>query len=245
MAKTEFDDGQFDEAYPPGIENTWWQVARCGVIERTFRDHVPRSANVLEVGCGTGIVTAHLRNAGWNVSGVEMGKPDQGLHAAEHITLGMNAVELPEEDRLRIDTLAMFDVIEHIADAPAFMRELLTVFPNTKQVVVTVPARKELWTSFDDHFGHFRRYDREILGKEFRAAGLEPRSAGYFFHGLYAAIILNNMVRGRKRNIRFVAPTPGMNTMINRSIGGLFSLEASLLPAALVGSSIIGVATRP
>lgn len=241
---TEFDGDQFDEAYPPRIEKTWWQVARCRVIENAFHHHVPRSARVLEVGCGTGIVTSYLRTAGWNVSGAEIGEPQAGLHAKEHIRWGTNAVDLPIEERKLVDTLALFDVMEHVADAPAFLRMLLVAFPNAGQVVVTVPARKELWTTFDDHYGHFRRYDLAMLRNEFRAAGLRTERSRYFFHGLYPAILANNLMRGRKRNIRFRAPGPGMSTMLNHVIGVLFAAGSRVIPGSVPGSSIISVARR-
>lgn len=244
MAETEFDHDQFDEAYPPGIENTWWQVARSRVIVRTFANHVPLTARVLEVGCGTGIVTTHLRNAGWNVSGVEIGSPKNPLTTGGHVRTGINAVDLPLEERKEFDALALFDVIEHIEDAPTFLGELFTAFPNARQLIITVPARQELWTSFDDHFGHFRRYDRPMVREQFRQAGLVTDHVAYFFHGIYPAIAINNALRGRKRNIRFAAPAQGAATVVNRSLGTLFALESRVLPGGVVGSSIIAVGHR-
>jgi SAM-dependent methyltransferase len=242
--RTEFDHDQFGEAYPPGIERSWWHVARNGVIAGTFARWIPRDARVLEVGCGTGIVTEHLRDRDWNVTGVDLGEPKAGLHASGHLLLGTNALELPVDLREGFGALVLFDVIEHIGDAPAFLRTLLDAFPNARHVVITVPARQELWTSFDDHFGHFRRYDRRMLREEFSACGLVTDQIGYFFHGLYPAIVMNNLLRGRKRNIRFSASAPGAASSVHAWLGSIFALEARLLPAALPGSSIIAVARR-
>jgi SAM-dependent methyltransferase len=244
MKGTDFDQDQFSEAYPPGIERTWWQIARKAVVARAFERSVPRTERILEVGCGTGIVTHHLRACGWEAKGVELGTPRQGIHAAEHLMLGADATALPADFRAGITVLALFDVIEHIADAPGFLRGLLAAYPNARTVVVTVPARQELWTTFDDHFGHFRRYDRPLLQQELEAAGLSPEWSAYFFHGLYAAIALNNALRGRKRNVRFHAPAPGAASAAHNAIGRLFALEAAVLPGGLAGSSIIAVARR-
>ena len=244
MAQTEFDRDQFEEAYPPGIERSWWHVARNRVIARTFDRHVPKGSRVLEVGCGTGIVTAALLRHGWNASGVDMGEPKRGLHSPEHLMLGTDALALPAELRASIDVLAFFDVIEHISDPRAFLRALLDAFPNAQHVVITVPARKELWTSFDDHYGHFRRYDLGALRDDLAGAGLRQKHARYFFHGVYPAILLNNVVRGRKRDIRFTAPTGGFSTASNRLIGSFFAAEATLFPGRIMGSSIIAVASR-
>lgn len=244
MAHTEFDHDQYAEAYPPGIERSWWHVARNRVIADALAAHLSRATKVLEVGCGTGIVTAHLRARGWNVTGVDLGQPENGTLASEHLLFGQDATDLPAELRNGIGALLLFDVIEHIADAPAFLRHLLSAFPKARHVVITVPARKELWTTFDDHFGHFRRYDRAMLRKELGSALLEPDHLAYFFHGLYPAILLNNLLRGGERDLRFVPPPPGVRTTLNKSLAALFALEARLLPKVLLGSSLIAVAHR-
>lgn len=244
MASTEFDHDQFSEAYPPGIERSWWHSARNRIIGRCIARHLPRDARILEIGCGTGIVTAALRRMGLDASGVDLGEPKAGLHAPEHLTLGTNALELPPEVRNRFTAIGVFDVIEHIEDAPAFMKALFTAFPDVQHIIVTVPARPELWTSFDDHFGHFRRYDLAMLRNEFEQAGARTLHAGYFFHGVYPAILLNNLLRGLQRNISFKAPGPGLASTVNRIIGDLFDLEAMILPKSIPGSSIIAVAQR-
>ena len=244
MSTTEFDHDQFDEAYPPGIERSWWSLARNQVITRAFARHVHQGKRVLEVGCGTGIVTSHLRSRGWDVIGADLGRPAAGVRDPEHVMLGTNALELPAEMRERFTVLGLFDVMEHLADAPAFLSSLLAAFPKAQQVVVTVPARQELWTSFDDHYGHFRRYDRAMLRNELSQAGLVADEVGYFFHGVHPAISLNNMIRGRKRNIRFTAPAPGIASTMNAAIAAAFVAEAHILPASWPGSSIIAVAHR-
>ena len=244
MARTEFDRDQYDEAYPPGIERSWWSRARNTMIGRAFRRHVPRGARVLEVGCGTGIVTAHLRGLGHNVIGVELGRPTRGLHAVEHLLLGTDVFDIPAEQRSSYTVLALFDVLEHLEDPAAFLRRLLEHYPNAGTVVVTVPARQELWTSFDEHYGHHRRYDRRMVRDLFAAAGLGTVSVRYFFHTLYPAIALNNLLRGRKRNIRFAAPKPGLSSALNAGVAACFAAEAVVVPGAVPGSSIIAVARR-
>ncbi len=244
MAETRFDRDQFAEAYPPGIERSWWHVARNSIISRTLAKHIPRQVDLLEIGCGTGVVTCYLREKKWKVTGVDLGEPRQGIRCPQHLLLGQDATRLPEEHRLAVGALLLFDVIEHIQDAPTFLQGILAAFPNAGHVVVCVPARSELWTTFDDHFGHFRRYDHPMLQEEFARAGLRMVSSAYFFHALYGAIGLNNLLRGRKRNIVLNAPAPGLATSMNGFIGRLFSAEAALLPGALVGSSIIAVGQR-
>lgn len=244
MARTEFDHDRYNEAYPPGIERSWWSRARNTMIGRAFRRHVASNAHVLEVGCGTGIVTAHLRSLGWEVTGVELGTPVRGLHAEKHLLLGTDVFDLPPDQRTGYGVLALFDVLEHLEDPAGFLRRLLQHFPNAHMVIITVPARQELWTSFDAHYGHHRRYDRGMVRTMFAAAGLATVSVRYFFHALYPAIAVNNLLRGRKRNIRFAPPAPGPSSILNAAVAACFAAEAAVVPGPVPGSSIIAVARR-
>lgn len=243
-AASAFDGDQFHQAYPEGIERSWWSSARNRILTRAFERHVPRSSKVLEVGCGTGIVTAHLRDRGWDVWGVDIGAPSRGLHAAEHLMLGSDALALPEELRREFEVLALFDVIEHVREASSFLRELARAFPAVRTLLVTVPARQELWTTFDDHYGHFRRYDRSLLRAELSAAGFSTTFAGYFFHALYPVIAANNLLRGRSRRLEFHAPRPGLAARLHGGLGAIFALESRLLPPSWPGSSILAVGQR-
>lgn len=244
MATTAFDGDRYSGAYPPGIERSWWHVARNRVITRALERRIPRTSRILEVGCATGIVVAHLRERAWDVTGVDIGEPASGLRCSEHLLLGQEATRLPAALRATFSGLAFFDVIEHVPDATSFLRELLAAFPNVEHVAITVPARKELWTNFDDHVGHFRRYDQAMLRDELHHAGLRVRHLSYFFHALYPAIGLNNLFRGSRRALRFAAPAPGLPSALHTMLGVLFAWECRLLPGALFGSSLIAIAHR-
>lgn len=244
MTKTEFSSDQFAGVYPPGIERSWWQVARQQEILRAFSLQVPKTSRVLEIGCGTGIATAKLRAAGWDVVGVEVGTPGGSAADQEFLFLGTDAFDLSEELRHGFDTLVLFDVIEHLADAVGFLSRLAEFFPRAFRLVVTVPARQELWTNFDDHYGHFRRYNRSMLKKELDASGFRPHYLGYFFHSLYLAIGCNNLLRGRIRQLRVYPPTTTIEVVSNRLLGRIMALESRCLPRFILGASILAVAHR-
>jgi ubiquinone/menaquinone biosynthesis C-methylase UbiE len=62
-----------------------------------------------------------------------------------------------------IDCLTALDVIEHLADDKAIVREFHRVLRSSGLVVITVPADMKLWSDWDVSLFHQRRYDRRGL----------------------------------------------------------------------------------
>lgn len=62
-----------------------------------------------------------------------------------------------------VDVLTALDVIEHVQDDRAALREFLRVLRPGGIAVVTVPALMALWSDWDVTLRHFRRYSRRSL----------------------------------------------------------------------------------
>lgn len=83
--------------------------------------------------------------------------------------------------------LCALDVIEHVADDEAVLRELARVAVAGAVLLVSVPLHPSAWTSFDEIVGHARRYDPgsfvgSLARHGFRversaAFGMRPRSS--------------------------------------------------------------------
>jgi SAM-dependent methyltransferase len=63
--------------------------------------------------------------------------------------------ELPAHD---FDAVGLFDVIEHLDDPAAALRDALACVRPGGAVVGTVPALMALWSGIDEHAGHKLRY---------------------------------------------------------------------------------------
>jgi hypothetical protein len=129
-------------------------------------------------------------------------------------------------------------VIEHIDDAPAFLRLLPEFLPSLTKLLITVPARAELWSAWDDHFGHVRRYDLDLLRCELNAAGLSPVVSRYFFQSLYLPMHLT------KRRRRAAIKPPSM-TWAHRIVGAAMTAEQWIVPSRVPGASIIAMVEVP
>ena len=234
---TAYTADQYVDNYPRGIERQFWHVARNATILRWLRKAAMDRLRLLEIGCGTGIVVDYLRAAGVECLGCDIASPDVPQRLAGIVFPGTDFRTLPLTLRSSVEGALLFDVIEHVADPVAFLRGLRNSLPALKRVMITVPARDELWSPWDDHFGHFRRYDRVGLCRELTAANFRSIGSRYFFQTLYLPIWLAK----KKRGTAIQAPTPAL-ALLHRIIGRAMTLEQAVIPGALPGSSIIAVA---
>jgi len=236
--KTEFSDGQFESNYPEGAEHHWWFLARSRILANEVKGFAGRQSSVLEVGCGRGIVVKSLREAGIDCSGVELAKTQPTSAVEDHVRVGMDALELSSAERQRYDTILLLDVIEHLPDPVAFLRNLASAFPNLRNVIITVPARQELWSNYDEFYGHFRRYTPEMLEVLSSQLCWSLHRKSYFFHVVYLpAWIMAKLKINRETRLK---PPRGLSRVIHRVISYAMLFDYYFFPKHLAGTSAIG-----
>jgi SAM-dependent methyltransferase len=234
---TTFRQRQYDLAYDDGIDRHWWHLARNRIVLREINRFAPISPRVLDVGCGRGIAVKYLRAAGVGCVGVELAavQPLEGMES--HVRTGVNATGLPLEERQSYDVITLLDVIEHVPDPGAFIASLVAAFPNLACLVITVPARQELWSNYDEYYGHYLRYDLRRLQELAESQRLTVVHSSYFFHSIYLpARIL--AARRAVRSLR-VEPPRGLGKSLHRAVAWAMALDYDLLPAACAGTSAI------
>ena len=84
------------------------------------------------------------------------------------------------------DLVCALDVIEHVDDDHAAMRELSRVTKQDGILVISAPLHPSRWTDFDDFVGHRRRYapadlicklaQHQLLVERSALFGMQPRS---------------------------------------------------------------------
>jgi hypothetical protein len=238
METTDFTSGQYHDAYPPGIDGYFWHVARHRIVQHALR-RVTGGAigdkRVLEIGCGRGVVVRHLRTRGVDCFGTELAPVDVDPDLAPYIEANRDCFDLADEVRRGVDVLMLLDVIEHLPEPVYFMRRLRESFSAARAIVVTVPARTELWSSYDTHYGHFRRYTIESASNELGEAGFAAIEAGYFFHALYPVLFALAKFSGK----RFTTMTAPSCKRLHRFVGNCFFAESLVVPRRVWGSSIV------
>jgi SAM-dependent methyltransferase len=239
MRPSEYSESQFLENYPVGIENHFWHLARNRLIAATLHRTLPAAGRILEIGCGPAIVLRHLRNSGFDCWGSELGAPPLPEPLRPFVFLQQDCFQLDPDFRRSIDAVLLFDVLEHIEGDIAFLRQLAEAFPNSRALVLTVPARAELWSNYDEHYGHFRRYDRAGLSSVLQQGGFTVQQSRYFFQELYLPALFTTKIL-RKRETKLGAPSM---LPLHRLLARVSGLCTSALPPGIPGMSLIAVAT--
>ena len=82
----------------------------------------------------------------------------------------------------------MMDVLEHVPDDVALIKEYADTMPDDGKILITVPAFQFMWSGHDVFLEHYRRYTIEMMEKAITDAGLEPIKSRYFFGSLFPAV---------------------------------------------------------
>ena len=244
MKTSEFQDQEYLTAYPKGMHKHWWNVARNSVISRYANLYIPKDHKILEVGCGTGVVTAHLKKKGWEIDGIDLGTPPAHLLATQSLILGKDALDLPKEKQKSYKAIGLFDVLEHIDKPGLFLDKVFKEFENATHMIATVPARQELWSNYDEHYGHQMRYNTSSTNELLRESGLRPLKMAYFFHSLYPVMRALTLTSRKQRKVELAPPSGGFSSFMHLSVGKALAMDSLMLPEPLIGTSMIFIAEK-
>jgi hypothetical protein len=238
-APTTFSAAQFANPYPDDIQHHYWTLARNALVLNTLRKQMADPAGIVcDVGCGRGITVEYLRRYGITAIGADTGTPRPIVpEVAPYLHLGQDALALPLDVREQVRVILLLDVLEHLPAPATFVASLANAFHACRDIIVTVPARQELWSNYDEYYGHRRRYDLGSLETLYPQNAFEPTSARYAFRLLYAPALALRLTR-TGRSVSIAAP-PHVLRPLHRLIAGYFRLESALLPGWIAGTSVV------
>jgi SAM-dependent methyltransferase len=230
-------------------ETHWWYLGRRQII-RSLVENICTTLNnphprILDVGCGTGanlkMLAAYGSAEGVDVSqqavdfcherGLESVKPG----AAEHLPYENDSFEL----------VTALDVVEHLDDDVAGLREMRRVLTRDGRLLLFVPAFMFLWGVQDEVSNHRRRYRLPGLLQAVEAAGFSVEWASYANISFFLPVLL---VRSVMRWLGLRAETEyGINfSLMNGPFSRLFAAERFVLKRGRLpfGVSAVCIARR-
>jgi SAM-dependent methyltransferase len=209
----------------------WWYRGRRKVLDGILAGlGLPADARILDAGCGSGRNMVELARFG-TVTGVELSQTSVALARARGVgeVIAGSALEMPFADD-SFDVAVTLDVIEHLEDDLAALRELRRVVAPGGSLLVTVPAYQWLWSGHDEINHHHRRYTRRSLQRVAQQAGWMQLRTTYFNSLLLpVAIMLRVLERVNTKTTEssldlWVPPAPA-NWLLERPL----TLEAAVI----------------
>jgi 2-polyprenyl-3-methyl-5-hydroxy-6-metoxy-1,4-benzoquinol methylase len=238
MGNTVFTDDQFQQLYPDGIENHYWNHARNAIILRFIKSSRLQNKHMLEIGSGRGVVIKYLHHKGISCAGVEQAAIEPLADIGDYFYAQTDAFDLPPEVRKMFSIVMLLDVIEHIRQPEYFIQKIIRAFPNVSNILMTVPARQELWTNYDQFNGHYKRYSLRDL-KDLAVGNINYIKGGYFNHLLYPVFLFYAKFFG-KRETTIMAPA-GFQIAVHRIMSFILLSDYLLIPRKWVGTSAIAL----
>lgn len=176
------------------VENAhWWYVGRRAILESFLRDIFQskiknQNSKILDVGCGTGANLEMLANFG-AAEGVDVSADALEFCRAKNLKAQKGLAEnLPFDDE-SFDLVTALDVVEHLDDDVAGLREMHRVLRADGRTLIFVPAFMFLWGVQDDVSNHRIRYTKKQIVERLETAGFEIERATYANITFFPAIL--------------------------------------------------------
>lgn len=203
-------------------KNHWWFQSRKKILEQIIISMgLKKKSNILDYGTGSGVnldmlckfgcVDIHEKNKFARMFIKNNNKKIKRVYATNKIKKNF------------YDLIVVADVIEHIRIPKPILKNLKKSLKKNGKILVTVPAYQFLFSKKDEALGHYRRYTKESLKKEFKNFKIE--NVSYFNFYLFFPIVILTFFN-KLFNIDYIKKaetTP--NNFINILLKFVFSSE--------------------
>ena len=227
------------------LENSyWWHVSKRKIATGLLQQHAPAPARIVEGGIGAGGNLKFWRDAGYQVTGMDV--MDESIAHAKD--LGIEDVHNHdlhqpwpiEEDS--VDAIVLLDVLEHLADPVQALLEGKKTLRENGCIIFTVPAYPFLFSDWDQRLGHYRRYTPTMLRGQALDAGMTVASLRYWNSFTFPAAIAIRTMRKlfpSKKGTEFPRVSPFANDALITA-ADLETRASAALPIPF-GLSLVGV----
>ena len=211
-------------------ETYFWLASQNEIVERELaprlhrlQQGLDRPLRIFDLGCGPGNMLKRLQGHGlaygsdFSLDALTFAR-GKGLR---HL-LSSDSTALPFGSGC-FDCVVALDVLEHIEDDHAALREIARVTRPGGAFLFAVPAFPALWRHHDVMYGHFRRYRRADFVGRVRAAGLAVESCRFFKCAFFPPLLLLAKLERMMASVaeprdNFYSVPAWLNRMLSREI---------------------------
>jgi SAM-dependent methyltransferase len=178
---------------------------------------------VLDVGCGTGANLEMLAQFG-SAEGVDVSDDALEFCRKKGLTVQKGLAETLPYPAETFDITTALDVIEHLDDDIAGLREMHRVTKTGGYSLIFVPAFMWLWGVQDDISHHRIRYTRKQIAERIEKAGFKVDRATYANFTFFPPILAGRLFM-KVTGIRPESENNVNISALNGAFGKLFSAE--------------------
>ena len=228
-----FSNKLYKEHFPDGIEYHYWNVARFKIINQLIKK-IAITIKGISIGCGIGVDVKLLRDYDIDVIGIEPSNVKPIKTIKKYIKTNSSSLLVDN-----YNTVFLLEVLEHLKEPNKMLDDIIKSYSNLQYIIITVPARSEIFSNYDIEVGHEKRYKLKDIDLLAKAVEMEVVLNKYIFNILYLFTFIWLMIF-KKRPTIMKAPKVHMRKLHN-ILGSIIALENKLFPSLLYGSSIISI----
>jgi len=205
------------------IDNHWYYCSKANALNQIVGDI--RRSRILDVGAGSGFFSRHLLKEGptkeaWCVdksysSDWDENENDKPIHFRRSI------------DACSADLVLLMDVLEHVDDDIALLKNYAQKVPKGAHFLISVPAFQFLWSHHDIFLEHRRRYRLSEIENVVRSADLELINSMYYFGLVFPVAVATRLAEKLlpKRPERTRSQLRSHHPLVNSTLAKLCDME--------------------
>lgn len=208
----------------------WWHVGKYACALRLLGEFRVEGKRILEIGASFGSLSRKI--AAFSDC-VALDRSREALKSGGYpFSVCGDATRLPFRDE-SYDAVVALDVLEHLKDDDACVREAVRVLRPQGNALFFVPACPILWSDLDEINHHYRRYTRKGLLRLFeKNRQIEIVKLSYFNSFLFVPILAVRLIQRAMKTRWKQVSTESMKAppaLLNALLRSLFLLEGRMV----------------
>jgi 2-polyprenyl-3-methyl-5-hydroxy-6-metoxy-1,4-benzoquinol methylase len=172
------------------------------------KETATEKGNILDIGCGTGAFLNTMKQAGWDISGLE---PDEAARARAKTLYNIDPLPPDELFNLKTgtyDAITMWHVLEHVHQLHEYVEQLKKLLAENGKIFIAVPnytsydagAYQANWAAYDvpRHLYHF---SPASMKKLMNMHGLQVSKEKPMWYDSFYVSMLSEQYKSGKSNL--------------------------------------------